>query len=142
MPELGKSEILKWVWAASAISVLCTSREALRWSIDVLCAHLNMYDLEVWSILREQDTCMASVKELEEVLAAEESTDDEVEMRKEKACYDAKRAMMEKENMGVEEEEDMGKGEGGSESDEEENEDKPMCSSGLSPKVKGKQPTK
>ena len=108
----------------------------------MLCAHLNKYDLEVWLILHEQDTCTASVKELEEVLVAEESTDDEVEMRKEKACHDAKRAVMEKENVGVEEEEDMGKGEGGSESDEEENEDEPMCSSGLSAKVKGKQPTK
>ena len=108
----------------------------------MLRARLNTYDLEVWSILRERDTCAASVKELEEVLAVEDSMDNKVEMRKEKACYDAKRAMMEKENMGVEEEEDMGKGEGGSESDEEENEDEPMCSSGLSPKVKGKQPTK
>ena len=43
-----------------------------------------MYDLKVWSILHEWDTCMVSVKELEEVLVAEESTDEEAEMRKEK----------------------------------------------------------
>ena len=65
--------------------MLCTSREALQRSIDALRACLNTYDLEVWSILREWDTCAVSVKELEEVLAAEESTDEEVEMRKEKA---------------------------------------------------------
>ena len=149
MPEPGKLEILKWVRAASAVSALCMSWEALRWSIDALHACLDMYDLEVWLILHEQNTCAASVKELEEVLAVEESTDDEAEMRKEKACYNAKRAVMGKENMGVEtgmgveEEEDMGKGEGGSESDkEEENEDEPMHLSGLSAKAKGKQPAK
>ena len=53
-----------------------------------------MYDIEVWLILHEWDTCAALVKELEEVLAAEESTDDEVEMRKEKEHYDAKRVVM------------------------------------------------
>ena len=84
------------------------------------------------------------VKELEEVLVAEESTNNEVEMRKEKACYNAKRVVMEKENMGmemgkgVEEEEDMGEGKGGSELDEDE----PVHLLGLSAKVKGKQPTK
>ena len=93
MPEPGKSEVLKWVWAASTVGALCMSREALWWSIDTLHAHLDMYDIEVWSILREQDMCTASVKEWEEVLAVEESMDDEVEMRKEKECYDAKRVM-------------------------------------------------
>ena len=53
-----------------------------------------MYDLEVWSILHEWDTCTASVKELEEVLAVEESTDDEAELRKEKERYDARRGAM------------------------------------------------
>ena len=83
---------------------------------------------------------MASVKELEEALAVEESMDKEVEMRKEKVCYDAKRIMMVKENMGVEEEEDVGEGEGESESDEEE--DKPIHGPGLSVKVQGKHPAK
>ena len=59
----------------------------------MLRARLDTYNIEVWSILCEQDTCVALVKELE-VLAAEESTDDEVEMRKEKERYDAKRVMM------------------------------------------------
>ena len=35
--------------------------------------------------------CVALVKELEEVLAAEESTDEEAELGKEKARYDARR---------------------------------------------------
>ena len=91
-------------------------------------------------ILCEWDTCTASVKELEEVLAAEELMDKETEMRQEKVRYDAKRAMMAKENMGVEEEEDMGKGEGESESDEEE--DEPVHGPGLSAKVQGKHPVK
>ena len=43
----------------------------------MLRAHLDTYDLEMWSIIRERETCAASVKELEEVLVAEESTDEE-----------------------------------------------------------------
>ena len=43
-----------------------------------------MYDLEVWSILCEWDMCAVSVKELEEVLVAEELRDEETEMRQEK----------------------------------------------------------
>ena len=93
MTEPGKSEVLKQVQAASAIGTLCTSRESLHRSIDTLRAHLDTYDLKIWLILHEWDTCVASVKELEEVLAAEESIDEEVEMRKEKARYDAKRAV-------------------------------------------------
>ena len=42
-----------------------------------------MYDLKVWSILREWETCTASVEELVEVLVAEELSDEEVEMGKE-----------------------------------------------------------
>ena len=44
---------------------------------------LDTYNLEVWSILHKQDTCTASVKELDEVLAVEESTNEEAEMRDE-----------------------------------------------------------
>ena len=90
--------------------------------------------------------CAVSVKELEEVLVAEELTDEETEMRQEKVQYDAKRAMMVKENVGmekgvgVEEEEDVGKGEG--ESKLEEEEDEPMCGFGLSVKAQGKHPVK
>ena len=140
MSEPGKAEILKWVWAASTVSTLCMSQEALQCSIDVLCAHLDMYDLDVWSILHKQDTCVASVKELEEL------TDKEVEMRKEKAQYDMKWAMTVKENVGletgvgVEEEEDMGESKGESKSDEEE--DEPIHGPGLLVKVQGKCPAK
>ena len=85
MTEPGKSEVLKQVQAASAVGALCTSWEALHRSIDTLRAHLDTYDLKIWLILRERDTCVASVKELEEVLVAEESMDEEAEMRKERA---------------------------------------------------------
>ena len=88
--------------------------------------------------------CVASVKELEEVLEAEESTDEEAEMRQEKARYDAKKAMMGRQKVVEEEDEDGGEGEGESEGVEEEDEDKdePMHSSGLLAKAKGKQPVK
>ena len=88
----------------------------------MLRARLDTYDLEVWSILRERETCAASVKELEEVLAAEESTDDEVEMMKEKEHYDAKRVVTSRREAVEEEDKDGGEGEGESESDEEDDE--------------------
>ena len=69
------------------------SREAWRRSIDALHARLDMYDLEVWSILREREMCVASVKELKEVLAAAESMDEEAELWKEKARYNARRGV-------------------------------------------------
>ena len=89
--ELGKSEVVKCVWAASAVGALCTLHKALRRSIDALCAQLDMYDLEVWPILHKRETCAVLVKELEEMLVVEESTDEEVEMREEKEWYDARR---------------------------------------------------
>ena len=113
-------------------------REALQRSIDTLRAQLDMYDLEVWSILRERETCTVSVKELEEVLAAEESTDEEAELVKEKVQYDAKRATTVRQKAVEEEGEDGGDSEGAEEEDEDE--DEPMRSSGLSAKGKGKQP--
>ena len=139
MPELAKSEVLKRVRAASAVGALCTSREAFRRSIDALRARLDTYDLEIFSILREQETCAASVKELEEVLAAEESMDDEAEMMKEKQRYDAKRVVTSRREA-VEEDKDGGEGDGESESDEEE--DEPVRGPGLSAKAQGKRPAK
>ena len=107
-------------------------------------ARLDTYNLEMWSILRERDTCATSVKELEEALAAEESTDEEVEMGKEKARYDAKRAVSARQEV-VEEDKDGGEGESEDEEDDEEDdedEDEPVRSSGLSAKAKGKRPAK
>ena len=105
-----------------------------------------MYDLEVWSILCEQETCMASVKELEEVLAVEESTDKEVELGKEKARYDARRGATTRQEVVVEECRDEGESEGEGEDEEDkeedEDEDEPMRSSGLSAKAKAKRPAK
>ena len=99
-----------------------------------------MYDLEMWSILRKRDTCAASVKELEEVLAVEESTDDEAEMRKEKEHYDAKRIVTSRQEVEEEEDKDGGEGEGESKLDEED--DEPVRGPGLSAKVQGKRPAK
>ena len=79
---------------------------------------------------------MASVKELEEVLAVEELTDEEAEMREEKVHYDAKGVVTARQEVEEEEDKDGGKGEGESESDEED--DEPV----LSVKVQGKHPVK
>ena len=106
----------------------------------MLHARLDTYDLEVWSILHEQETCAASVKELEEVLAVEESMDDEAEMMKEKERYDAKRVVTSRREAVEEEDKDGGEGDGESESDEEDNE--PVCGPGLSAKAQGKRPAK
>ena len=98
----------------------------------------------MWSIIREWETCAASVKELEEVLAAEESTDEEAEMRDEKSRYDAKRVVTARQEV-VEKNKDGGEGESEDEEDEEEDdedEDEPVRSSGLSAKAKGKRPAK
>ena len=84
--------------------------------------------------------CAALVKELEEVLVAEESTDEEVEMRKEKARYDVKRAMTSRREVVEEEDTDGGESDGESESDEED--DEPIRGPGLSAKAQGKRPAK
>ena len=83
---------------------------------------------------------MALVKELEEVLAAVELTDEEVELWKEKMRYDARRGTTTRQEVVVEERRDEGEGEGEDEEDEEEDEDEdePVHSSGLSVKAKGK----
>ena len=77
---------------------------------------------------------------MEEVLAAEESTDDEAEMRKEKEQYDAKRIVTSRQEVVEEEDKDGGEGEGESESDEED--DEPVRGPGLSAKAQGKHPAK
>ena len=79
-----------------------------------------------------------SVKELEEVLVAEESTDEEAEMREEKVHYDAKRVVTVRQE--VVEDKDGGEGEDESESDEED--DEPVCGPVLSAKAQGKRPVK
>ena len=88
--------------------------------------------------------CAASVMELEEVLAAEELTDEEVELGKEKARYDARRGAITRQEVIVKEHRDESEGEGEDEEDEEEDEDEdePVHLSRLSAKVKGKCPAK
>ena len=83
---------------------------------------------------------MVSVKELEEVLVAEESTDNEAEMRNEKERYDAKRVVTSRQEVVEEEDKDGGEGDGESELDEED--DQPVRGPGLSAKVQGKRPVK
>ena len=83
---------------------------------------------------------MALVKELEEVLAVEESTDEEAEMREEKVHYDAKRVVTARQEVMEEEDKDGGKGEGESESDKED--DEPVRGPVLLAKVQGKHPAK
>ena len=87
---------------------------------------------------------MVSVKELEEVLEAEESMDEEVELGKEKARYDVRRGSTTRQEVVIEEHKDESEGESEDGEDEEEDEDKdePVRSSGLSAKVKGKHPAK
>ena len=99
-----------------------------------------MYNLEIWSILCERETCTASVKELEEVLAAEELMDDEAEMMKEKQRYDAKRVVTSRREAVEEEDKDGGEGDGESELEEEE--DEPVRGPGVSAKAQGKRPAK
>ena len=126
--DQGKTKMLKHVWAASAIGTLCTSQEGLCCSIDALHSCLKTYNLEVWSILHEWDTCAALVEELEEVLAEEMSTDEDEEVAWEMAWYEAKRAVTVRQKVVEEEDEDGGKGEGESELEEEE--DEPVISLG------------
>ena len=73
------------------------------------------------------------------MLAAEESTDEEAEMRDEKSRYDAKRVVTTRQEV-VEEDKDGYEGESEDEEDEDEDEDEdePVRSSRLSAKAKGK----
>ena len=73
------------------------------------------------------------------MLAAEESTDEEAEMREEKVRYNAKRGAARQEVVDKEDK-DGGEGEGESESDEEDNE--PIHGPGLLAKAQGKHPAK
>ena len=138
--DLGKTEMIKQVQAVSAAGELCMLHKGLCQSINALCARLDTYNAEVWSILHEWEICVASVKGFEEALVEEEETDEEMKLRQEKAWYNAKRAVAVRKNVGVEEEEDEGEGEGENESEEEDNE--PMDQFGLSVKVQGKCPVK
>ena len=95
-----------------------------------------MYDIEVWSIHHEWDTCAVLVKELEEALVAEGLIDEEAEMVQEKALYEAKRAVVVQQEVAVEE--DQGEGESGGDEEGDEDEDEPVCSSGLLAKAKWK----
>ena len=80
------------------------------------------------------------IKELEEVLAVEELTNEEAEMREEKVCYNAKRVVTARQEVVEKEDKDGGEGEGESKSDEED--DEPIHGPVLSVKAQGKRPVK
>ena len=115
-------------------------REGLHHRINTLHCRLESYDAEMWSTIREWETCEASVKELEEALEAEPSTDEEEELAWERARDEATRWLAVRQRGRVEESEEE------EEEEEEEadagDEDKLEGSSGLSVKVRGKCPVK
>ena len=119
-------------------------RDGLRHSIDALRCRLESYDMELWSILCEQETCKASVRELEEALAAEASTDEEEELVQERARDEVVRRLAACQRGKVEEseeehEEDQEQDE---EEGDEEDEDELEGSSRLLAKARGKCPAK
>ena len=69
------------------------TRDGLRRGIDSLRCRLESYDMELSSIIRERETCEASVKELEEALAAEASTDEEEALAEERLRDKVKRRL-------------------------------------------------
>ena len=93
----------------------------------------------MWSIIRERETCEASVKELEEALEAEPSTDEEEELARERARDEVVRRLAARQKGKVEESEEE---EEEQEEEEEEDEDELEGSSRLSAKARGKRPTK
>ena len=108
-------------------------------SIDALRCCLESYDGKLWSILHEQETCEASVRELEEVLAAAAALmDKEEELAQERVRDEVKRQLATHQRATVEE----SKEEDGEEKGDKDDEDELDGSSGLSAKVRGKQPAK
>ena len=87
----GQHEIVKCIKSPSAMGDLFHMREGLCCGIDALHCCLKSYNTELWSIKWEQATCEELVKELEEALEAEVSTDKEEELALERARDEAKR---------------------------------------------------
>ena len=93
---------------------------------------------------REQEMCEASVRELEEALAAEPSTDEEEELARERARDEVVRWLAARQMGKVEESEEDHEEEQEPDEEEgdEEDEDELEGSSGLSAKARGKRPAK
>ena len=65
--------------------------EGLWWGINALHCCLESYDAELWLVIHKQEMCKVLVRELEVVLVAEMSTDEEEELVHERARDEAKR---------------------------------------------------
>ena len=82
----------KRIREAISTGTLFRTRGGIRRSLDTLRWRLEAYDTEMKSIRLERATCEASVKELEEVLKGELSTDEE-EMARELAEEEVQRRL-------------------------------------------------
>ena len=125
----------------SAAGELFHTRDGLCHGIDALCCCLESYDVELWSIIHEREMCEALVRELEEALVAEPSTDKEEELARERARDEVVRWLAARQTGKVEESEEEHEEED-EEEDNEEDEDELEGSSGLSAKERGKRPAK
>ena len=105
------------------------TREGLRRSIETLGWRLEAYDNELWSILRERDTCEKAKVELEEALAAEPPSSDEEVAKKGESALRPYLASQDSRSEGTDDVE--------AEEDEDE-EDELEESSVISSKAKGK----
>ena len=134
----GQHEVVKRIKSASAAGELFHTREGLHHGIDALRCRLESYNVELWSIIRERAMCEESVRQLEEALEAEPSTDEEEELARERARDEAKRRLAARQRGRVEASEEE------KEEEEEEEEDELEGSSGLSARARarGKRPAK
>ena len=139
--EPARYKVIKCIKSTSAMGELFHTWEGLWRGIDALCCHLKSYDVESWLIICEQETCKASVRQLEAALVAEVLTDEEEELVCERARDEAKRQLVVCQRGRVEEMEEENEEDEEDEGDEDE-EDKLDHSSRLSAKVRGKCPTK
>ena len=90
--EPARHEVGKRIREAISTGTLFRTRGSIRGSLDTLCWRLEVYDSEMKSIRLERAACEASVKELEEALKGELSTDEE-EMARELAEEEVQRRL-------------------------------------------------
>ena len=125
------------------MGTLFRTRGGIRRSIDTLHWRIESHDTEIGVILRERDACEEGLRQLEEALDAQMSTDEE-EMVQEQAEDKARRTRgLRQRDWAVEEDEDEDEDELEEEDeDEDEDEDELLGSFGLSAKARGKRPAR